>query len=102
MATDRRIDNNRHSPELLDAGDGRNRSQDKIQALVQLTNYCDVLVLVGAVVEGIVNRRGQNVVFAVKEGSESRRAVGSLVVNGVEAILCEEARLVRNGVCGRC
>lgn len=101
VAAEGRVDNDWLALELVDAGDGRDRREHQIRALVQLAEDRHVLVLVEAEVERIVDRRRQDVVLAVEDGRKGRRAVGHLVVDNVEAVLGEEAQLVGDRVGGR-
>ena len=94
IPTQRRVDNNRLPPQLVDAGNGRNRRKHQVRPLVQLAKDSHLLVLVEAVVERIVHRRRQDVVFAAEDGREGGGAVGDLVVDDVEPVLGEEAELV--------
>lgn len=94
VAAEGRINDNGLALELVDAGDGGDRREHKIRALIQLADDSHVLVLVDAEVERVVDSRRQDVVLAALEGREGGRAVGHLVVDNVEAVLGEEAQLV--------
>lgn len=63
-----------------------------------MAQNCDVLVLIETVVQGIVDGGSENVVRPIQDGVESIHATGDLVEGDVEAIRCEESKLIRDRV----
>ena len=66
--------------------------------MIKLPDNGNILVLVESVVQGIVDGGSEDVVLAVQDGVESIRAAGDLVEGDVEAIGCEEPKLICNRI----